>query len=794
MIVLKGISIFHIVRISTEAKENSKSKTVASSKVCQQCGFDQGSLVPFKPSNIALMESSDPEKLSTVRKFADGGEDLFGYLHSNKLGESMKLEKMKTQWKELDSLLTFKPEMPQKSAVIVKRLAEKGKRRDSVSGPEGEGSNVTIDSGVPGAESVDLSTYITMGVVDRLTAVKGVKHAPRPENSDTSTTTEIKKSMYSTVSAVPGTFASNANKGGSKRGKANLKPKPPPDFLVRGPPVRPRKQISLLTDRLYSEASEITAKRASTEKSFYSVDHKSGQPLFQPKVPELKARNQTIVATAVDANGTAKRRNIAEVILSKDEALREHRKMLELNADERIRKDMEANKVAALKRSERILDQARQRSIEEMFRLLLASTDEWVLTNKVKFSEGERAETISRISSELVDWESMQLDLSLVESNMMIPEVQSLLDAVLARQAELTGTSRGQLSRYDVDERVRVSPLPHDDADNQIYAHHEDSRLDEHHQPDDLELSLITTSDAGGSPSLHQQEDDELHIDDEEKLDLTQSEPEVVPSNRPGASSAMVPRMSRAVTSRRNFSSGTNSGANIVSDAAEAVADLSVVDENFETSCEETTSKTGKMSRAMASRKNRLLLENACIDSAGNTAVVLTSEDDEVLMEAGRTSAISDVTVPLPSAQSDITIDGPEMLSVDVDRDDGFPTNDRVALTNDTHTGLSTFSNEEVESMVVSFLKFRDLILYCLSKRHGTGKNYIYAPKKKPVVAMELINKGLAEETFAPQLDPRSAALGKRKIAARGALDASRLLSVNLFIFLCLQKYHPMRH
>lgn len=87
----------------------------------------------------------------------------------------------------------------------------------------------------------------------------------------------------------------------------------------------------------------------------------------------------------------------------------------------------------------------------------------------------------------------------------------------------------------------------------------------------------------------------------------------------------------------------------------------------------------------------------------------------------------------------------------------------------------------------------------CLRKRHGPGRAYVYAPKKRaevlttltrsPInpfdilsmsydvdcfdnprcaqVAMRMVEEQQAEETFAPQLDPVSKALGQRRLESR---------------------------
>jgi hypothetical protein len=68
-------------------------------------------------------------------------------------------------------------------------------------------------------------------------------------------------------------------------------------------------------------------------------------------------------------------------------------------------------------------------------------------------------------------------------------------------------------------------------------------------------------------------------------------------------------------------------------------------------------------------------------------------------------------------------------------------------------------SVSEAPNMLVSFPSFRKLILQCMKKRDGTGKSYVYVPKKKPDVTLQMIQEQLKEETFRPTIDRNSANL-----------------------------------
>jgi hypothetical protein len=57
------------------------------------------------------------------------------------------------------------------------------------------------------------------------------------------------------------------------------------------------------------------------------------------------------------------------------------------------------------------------------------------------------------------------------------------------------------------------------------------------------------------------------------------------------------------------------------------------------------------------------------------------------------------------------------------------------------------------QSYEVTYQQFKSLVSKCLKKREGTGHSYVYAPKKRPEVAIQMISNQLKEETFMPSID-----------------------------------------
>ena len=90
-------------------------------------------------------------------------------------------------------------------------------------------------------------------------------------------------------------------------------------------------------------------------------------------------------------------------------------------------------------------------------------------------------------------------------------------------------------------------------------------------------------------------------------------------------------------------------------------------------------------------------------------------------------------------------------------------------ITNNNHTNNNSSSNSNIlleqysSNMLVSFHTFKKLILKCMKKRDGTGKSYVYIPKKKSDLTMKMIEEKLKEETFHPKIDKNSILLSLRR-------------------------------
>lgn len=65
-------------------------------------------------------------------------------------------------------------------------------------------------------------------------------------------------------------------------------------------------------------------------------------------------------------------------------------------------------------------------------------------------------------------------------------------------------------------------------------------------------------------------------------------------------------------------------------------------------------------------------------------------------------------------------------------------------------------AEDEEGQLLMTFQQFKDLALKCIRFRNGPGKGYIFAPKKKPDLALQLQQNQQKEETFHPEIDKHS--------------------------------------
>lgn len=110
-------------------------------------------------------------------------------------------------------------------------------------------------------------------------------------------------------------------------------------------------------------------------------------------------------------------------ILRRDELLKQKRSLSQAKAVEDELKDISVHQAKALQSSNMILKDSREKQIEELYRMLLASTHTTHSANNASICERSQEESTDEIS----DFKARILDFNLVHTDVMIPEVNSLL-------------------------------------------------------------------------------------------------------------------------------------------------------------------------------------------------------------------------------------------------------------------------------------------------------------------------------------------------------------------------------
>ena len=164
----------------------------------------------------------------------------------------------------------------------------------------------------------------------------------------------------------------------------------------------------------------------------------------------------------------------------------------------------------------------------------------------------------------------------------------------------------------------------------------------------------------------------------------------------------------------------------------------------------------------------------------------------QVLLEA-QEEVIQDESTALPSSDG-TTSPTPEWTRLLLDLDQinpdllipevGVLLNEiRAYKLNMQHSSASSRKSSEGEisytaNMLVSYASFKVLILKCMKRRDGTGRSYVYIPRKKPDVTMQMIEEHRREETFHPRIDPNSAALCMKRYKDTSEYPIEALLQV----------------
>lgn len=383
-------------------------------KVCKQCKWNQSSAPDFKPQNIAMKladEFTAEDLLKNRFKGNTNGLGLFDFLHKNPKQAAEKLARMKSEWEIAEHENTFKPEIPGYSKVIIQRQVRKEGKQNNNNNENNINNNIGDDDDE--VENIlckdEIGKYFLQPAHERLFRTKHRK----------------------TVIVLPddvqqNTRAVSAGSGGTSNNNKK----------------QPQQEIDKLVERLSYEYLTLQSRRQARIAQSIAEDSTTGQRLFQPMIPSWGPTSNT---------GTSKR-DVFSYLTEEHQQKLKKQELHEEQANKAIDMQHRMYRAAALPQSNNILRQSTERSVEEMFKILLAG----VIFDQDCMHEGlsdeQRSRLIGEEASHITDWGTMQLDLGVVNFDMMIPEVKHLLMQVKAERM-LTVQSSASTGNEGMNER-----------------------------------------------------------------------------------------------------------------------------------------------------------------------------------------------------------------------------------------------------------------------------------------------------------------------------------------------------
>ena len=373
-------------------------------RVCPVCSWSSAADPTFRPTLIGLELAGtlpyQPTVEDLLRRRTEA-KSIFEQLSSagmyNTSRNAGNLWRIKEGWKKRDLSMPFQPTIPAESTKI---LAESMRKAEEEAASRGL-TAISMAEILVGS-SVSTGQYLLQNATERLS--RQLKPTPR---------------RAVTLPASP---------------------KPAP---------RPSKEVEAFVTRLAFEYQDREARRAVRADRLYSVDPATLKPLWKPSIgPPPPSGGVSSSVHVQKPDGSTQKRDIVDVLYAKEKRRQERLVTL---VKEKERRDIEATgpevKVHALEESDKILQAAMDRSIEEMFRLLYVATTGHGISPSKKITAAagtasmsteedlQRAQSISNASEALKkesdDWEGLELDLGLVQPDMMIPEVTALLKQVV---------------------------------------------------------------------------------------------------------------------------------------------------------------------------------------------------------------------------------------------------------------------------------------------------------------------------------------------------------------------------
>ncbi len=393
----------------------------------EYCKFVQP-FVTSKPINVPVVQGSTDVREACRRKWISPTGDnssLHELLYADSRGQNAKLDVLRQQWAEIDSWCTFKPVISEGSEQILKAVKD----------GDGGGDNVIETNGNDDRINVPLGKYFSLPVTERLT-----KYNLKPDHPSQ------EKNYVNMILSNP-----------------NLQ-------LEKNKHIRNEDDINRFVSKMAYEYRKRQAKRQAAQREANLRDPKSGKPLFTPRPndPDIHPRSKQVrspgTLAKIDENNKAIQSRVAQRKVASDgstlgihdyllkchEEIKKRKNFLEHRNNEVYVNSIDMKQASALPQSDIILKDALARSIEEMYRLLLATIKYDEMFPNVNASDKAKADAICKLSSSIDSWQIQKLDLAKVHPSMMINEVKTLIvDIKQEKTREMEGRDESLVVNYN---------------------------------------------------------------------------------------------------------------------------------------------------------------------------------------------------------------------------------------------------------------------------------------------------------------------------------------------------------
>jgi hypothetical protein len=191
--------------------------------------------------------------------------------------------------------------------------------------------------------------------------------------------------------------------------------------MLLGVNKAPIKTTKEFVNRITYEYKEKIHRQKINNDEFYSCDQATGQPLFHPRINNqqiyLQEKEKSESFSSNDSfYSNESKRNVFDEMKKKDEEKKTRLRMLEIEHLKEFTDEMNRNKIQALPQSDLILKLATEKSTEEMFKLLIASSRYCDSDDDLSATgEKQMAESICKLSESIEQWDDQILDLSKVQ-------------------------------------------------------------------------------------------------------------------------------------------------------------------------------------------------------------------------------------------------------------------------------------------------------------------------------------------------------------------------------------------